>query len=165
MKEIRSCCSRYFHSTPEDCVRFHEVSLRMAAELLRYAEKREGAKVLQDCAIPFANLTHVRPHIALVREHRRGIIGKKKMHGAPDLAVEIACECNARELRSKKRTYSALEVREVWIVNPESERVEVLAWTEAGYAVIGRYGRSGRICSPLLPDMKLPLAGIFPREK
>ncbi len=95
MKEIRNgietgdclLCSRYFHSAPEDCVRFQEVSLRMAAALLRYAEKRQRARVLQDCVVLSDISTRARPRIALVREHRRGIIGTRKVHGAPDLAV------------------------------------------------------------------------------
>ena len=173
MREMHSCvalgdcllCSRYFPSAPEDCVRLQEVSLRMAAALLRYAEKRQGARVLQDCAISFDHSTQVRPDIVLVRENRSGIVGRRKVHGAPDLAVEIACGCNARDLRAKQRIYSTLEIREVWVVDPESEKVDVLAWTEAGYALIGKYRRSGRICSPLLPDLKLPLRAIFRREK
>lgn len=173
MKEIRSrigigdclLCSCYFDSATEDCVLFQEVSLRTAASLLRYAEKRQGARVLQDCDVAFENGDYVRSGIVFVREHRRGIIGKRKMHGAPDLAVEIACECSARELRTKKRIYSELKVREIWIVYPESETVKVLAWTEAGYVVIGRYGRSARIRSPLLPDLILPLSGIFRRDE
>jgi Uma2 family endonuclease len=137
----------------------------MAAALLRYAEKRQGARVLQDCDIAFDNGACVRPDIVLVREHRIGIIGRRSVHGAPDLAVEIACESSARELRAKMRIYAALEVREVWLVSPESETVEVLAWTEAGYVILGRYGRCNRIRSRLLPDMKLPLWGIFRRDE
>jgi Uma2 family endonuclease len=137
----------------------------MAAALLRYAEGREGTRVLQDCDIAFDHGARVRPEIAVVRKHRIGIIGKRKLHGAPDLAIEIACECSAREmLRTKKRIYAELAVQEFWIVYPESEKVEVLAWSEIGYVVIGRYGRSDRIRSPLLPDIKIPLCGIFCRD-
>jgi Uma2 family endonuclease len=134
----------------------------MAAALLRYAEDRESARVLQHCDIAFDYGAIVRPDIVLVRKNRIGIIGKRKLHGPPDLAVEIACECSAPEvLRTKKKIYSELKVQEFWIVHPESETVEVLAWTEIGYAVTGRYGRSDRIRSPLVDGRRIPLCKIF----
>jgi hypothetical protein len=41
-------------------------------------------------------------------------------------------------------------------------RVEVLAWSEAGYVSFGLYGRSQRLSSPLLPELNLSLSEIFP---
>jgi Uma2 family endonuclease len=137
----------------------------MASAILRYAEAQQGARVLQDCDIAFDHGANVRPDIAVVRKHRRGIIGPRKLHGAPDLAIEIACKRRAPEiLRRKKRIYSESAVQELWIVYPESETVEVLAWSEIGYVVTGRYRRSDRIRSHLLPEMKIPLCGIFRRD-
>ena len=171
MKDIHSrpgigdclSCSHHFHFAPEDCVRHQEVSLRLAGALLRSGGDRESARVVQDCEIAFDHGANVRPGIILVRKNRIGIIGKRKLHGAPDLAVEIACECSAPEvLRIKKRIYSELKVQELWIVYPRSETVTVLAWSEIGYVVIGRYGRSDRIRSLLLHGSRIALRGIFP---
>ena len=134
----------------------------MAAALLRCAKHRKGVRVLQDCCIAFDHGTDVRPCIALVGKHRRGIIGKRKLHGAQDLAIEILCGGSTPDtLRTKKRIYSELKVQELWVVYPESETVEALAWTEIGYAVAGRYGKSERICSRVLHGSRISLRGIF----
>lgn len=138
----------------------------MATALLQWAESGEGARVLQDCDIASNRGAHVRSDIVLVRKDRSGIIGKTKLYGAPDLAIEIACACRASAaLRSKKRIYSGLEIRELWILYPDSETVDVLTWTEIGYLAIGRYTKSDRMSSPLLHRDRIRLREIFLKDE
>jgi Uma2 family endonuclease len=154
-------CYLYPHLERSECVRHQEVSLRIAAAVLG-AEKVCGTRVLQDCDIAYDQGAEVRPDIVLVRKHRRGIIGKNKVYGTPDVVIEIACECGAREaLRRKRQIYSVLEVQEFWVVYPESEMVEVLVWTEIGHVLVGRYGKSDEVCSLSFPGISLPLCEIF----
>jgi Uma2 family endonuclease len=67
-----------------------------------------------------------------------------------------------KDLGIKKKTYARFGVQEYWIVDPEAETVEVLLWNESGYTSAGIYGKSGRLSSPLFPDLNLPLSEVFP---
>lgn len=65
------------------------------------------------------------PDIFFVAESRRALIRPTYLDGAPDLAVEIVSQDSpAREWREKYLEYEAAGVREYWIVDPFSSRVE-----------------------------------------
>lgn len=56
----------------------------------------------------------------------RDFIQKDGIHGVPDLVVEVLSPSTARYDRGhKKDAYEAAEVREYWIVEPETKSVEV----------------------------------------
>ena len=64
------------------------------------------------------------PDLAIVCD--RGKIKDDGIHGAPDLVVEVlSLSTMTRDRGVKKDAYERVGVREYWIVNPESESVEV----------------------------------------
>ncbi len=139
------------------------VSLRIAAALLWHAQHRQLGQVLQaPCDVIFSRDCVMQPDIVFVQKGRSGLIGKMSLRGAPDLIVEILSQ-NTREkdLRTKRNVYSRFEVKEYWTVDPDSETVEVLLWSELGYASGGVYGRPDCLSSPALPKFRLPLRNIF----
>jgi len=65
------------------------------------------------------------PDIFFVAANRQTIIQDNHVDGAPDLIVEIVSPDNpARDWRDKYLEYEKAGVREYWIVDPNSEKVE-----------------------------------------
>jgi Uma2 family endonuclease len=90
------------------------------------------------------------------------LIENESLRGAPDIAIEILSpKTRDKDLRIKRKIYSRFEVKEYWTVDPDSESIEVLLWSELGYASNGIYGKSGRLSSPALPRLRLPLRKVF----
>jgi Uma2 family endonuclease len=80
--------------------------------------------------------------------------------GQTDIEILLA-GTRSKNLEIKRKIYARFGVQEYWIVDPEAATVEVLVWSEAGYARAGVYGKSERLSSPLLPELELPLSEIF----
>lgn len=62
------------------------------------------------------------PDLLFVSNERLGIIGDKKIEGAPDLVVEILSPGNtAKEMSYKRHVYESTGVREYWCIEPEKQ--------------------------------------------
>jgi Uma2 family endonuclease len=142
------------------------ISLRIAAALLQYTQAGKLGRVLQaPCGVILSKET-IRPDVLFVARERRGIIGKAALYAAPDLIVDLLCpRVQVNELRAKKKLYAYFEVKEYWIADADASTIEVLVWSELGYLPIGKYGKTDRLSSPLLPSLNLPLSKIFATEK
>ena len=142
--------------------RHQAVALRMASALLERVEAGNLGLVLQaPYSVMLSGNTVVQPDILYVRKERRGMVGRMNLHGAPDLVIEVISEgTRLRDLSLKRKIYARFEIPEYWIVDPEAEKVELLIWSEWGYATAGVLGKSGRLSSPMLP-LGIPLSGIF----
>jgi Uma2 family endonuclease len=141
------------------------ISLRIAAALLRHVESENLGRVLQaPCGIVLSKKL-IRPDILYIAWERRGIIGEANLHAAPDLVVEVVADARGnRILRTRRGLYSALGVREYWVVSPDIFTVEVMIWSELGYISAGVYGSSDVLYSPLLPKFRMPLSSVFQPE-
>ena len=148
---------------PAPNIRHQTVSLNLAAALLQHVRANRLGHVLEaPCDVVLSDEDVLQPDILFVREERCGIIREANLQGAPDLVVEIlSAGTRAKDLGIKKKTYARFGVQEYWVVDPESETVEVLLWNESGYASAGICGKAGRLSSPLFPDLNLPLREIF----
>ena len=144
-------------------IKHQAVSLRIAAALLLHTETRNLGQVLQaPCDVILSRDCIVQPDIVFFSRGRSGLIGEKNLRGAPDLIVEILSpQTREGDLRTKRSLYSRFGVKEYWTADPDSETVEVLLWSELGYATAGIYDNSDHLSSPALPGLQLPLRRVF----
>lgn len=119
-------------------------------------EKNLGGMVVFDYMIRLCGGKMRRvPDIHYVTEARRSLMQRTDLDGPPDLAVEIVSDdSQSRDWREKYHEYEAAGVREYWIVDPFSQRIEANALGPDGkYARIEEV--EGRLPSAVLPGFHL----------
>jgi Uma2 family endonuclease len=148
---------------PAPNIRHQRLSKRIVGFLIRQIEETGHGEILPaPCDVVFSDENVVQPDILFVRKERLGIIGEANIREAPDLVVEILSPgTRGRDLEIKRKLYARFGVQEYWIVDPEAATVEVLVWSDMGYASAGVYCSRDRLLSPLLPELNLPVAEIF----
>ena len=103
----------------------------------------------------------VQPDLLYVSRERAGMI-RDKIYGAPDLTIKVSSPTGAVFDRTEKATiYAQYGVREYWLVDPETETVEVRRLELHGYETIGAFARGDILRSALFPDLHLPVDKIF----
>ncbi len=104
----------------------------------------------------------VQPDILFIDKERREIIREDGVHGAPDLIVEILSPATAARDRTYKRTlYARHGVREYWLVDPETQTIEVLTLGKRGYRRAGLFEKGQTLRSSLLAGLSLSLDEVF----
>ncbi len=90
-----------------------------------------------------------------------------KLTGQPegaDLVMEVVSEGSAqreRDIEIKRNEYATAGISEYWIVDPEEQRVTVLALEGTVYRTHGVFGPSGQATSVLLPGFTVDVGAVF----
>ena len=112
--------------------------------------------------VRLSDTTVLQPDLVFVGAARTDLIGEQAIEGAPDLVVEILSPASAhRDLTEKKRLYETHGVREYWIVDPDSETVEVFENTEDGFVQAARAVDEGPGGSTVLDGLTVSLPALF----
>jgi Uma2 family endonuclease len=139
------------------------VSKKLLIALARQVEERNlGEVFVAPYDVIFSEDNIVQPDIFFIAGGRVGLVGELNLQGAPDLVIEIlSAGSRKKDLETKKKIYARFGVGEYWIVNPETETIEVQIWSEIGYLRYAAHAKSGCLSSPLLPSVKIRLQDIF----
>ena len=106
----------------------------------------------------------VQPDLAFVAESRRGIVQHHAIVGAPDLVVEILSPTTAAYDRNRKAAlYERYGVSEYWMVDSDTETIEILRLGDMGY-VPAEIHSSGVISTALIPGLQIELTDIFAQD-
>ena len=90
------------------------------------------------------------PDLLFVTKSREQIIKKQVAEGAPDLIIEVVSpDSESRDWREKYLEYERAGVREYWVIDPMSQRVEAYVLSDAGYVQIAE--QNGKLISSVLP--------------
>ena len=142
------------------------VQSRLSRRLGHFIEEHELGECLNaplDIVLSEKNI--VQPDIVYVSREREPSIVQKdgKVHGAPDLVVEILSPSTAATDRGAKLDlYSNCGVREYWIVDPVKRTVDVFSRQGGWLTTIRTFGTDETLESALLRGLKVRLADIFP---
>jgi Uma2 family endonuclease len=101
------------------------------------------------------------PDLMFIAQNRVQLISENHLEGSPDLVVEIVSpDSEARDWREKYHDYEAAGVREYWVIDPNSPRVEAYALgADAKFRCIEE--TDGRIASTVLPGLHLRTAWLW----
>jgi Uma2 family endonuclease len=113
-----------------------------------------------------ADDTAVAPDVVWVSAARLPLVLEPdgKLHGAPDLAVEIlspGAKNVRRDRTAKLKAYSRFGVREYWIVNWSRQELHVYRREQAVLTLVQTLQSGDQVSSPLLPGFAAPLAQFF----
>ena len=131
---------------------------------LRSYLKRNPAGIIYDAPfdVELAPMTVVQPDIAYFSNERRSRIRKHGAKGAPDLVVEILSPSTAQlDVGRKREIYAEKGVREMWVVCPTRQQVEVYRLQENRDAPVETLSREETLRTGLLPGLTIDLSQIF----
>lgn len=105
------------------------------------------------------------PDLMFIETKNLEIVKKTHVDGSPDLVVEIVSpESESRDWREKFFEYEAAGVREYWIVDPASQRVEIYALDrKAKYQM--QPEKDGKIASKVLKGFYLRPAWLWQKPE
>ncbi len=138
----------------------HDDATAMLIENIRDAIRDHGynGRIYAPRAAIWIDDTYLEPDLMYVSDELRRSMPPKHRTTA-DLIVEItspSSECYDRT--TKADTYEAMKVREMWLVDPDKQTVEVRYFRDRTSAVF----TSGDVLkSKVLPEIDLPVSAIF----
>ena len=114
-----------------------------------------------DVVLSEANV--LQPDLIFVSTEREHIITPENIQGAPDLVVEVLSPSTAsRDWRIKLDLYAQHGVREYWVVDPDGQRIWVMAGDDGDLNEVANYGRGDVLTSPTLSGFSADLDQVFP---
>ena len=115
-----------------------------------------------DVIVQIAPLRVRQPDLLLISSEGAATIQDGRVHGGPDLVVEIISPSNTRsEIESKLADYASINVRECWLVYPQIHAVEVLRLEGGEWQRAYIRGAGERIESAVLLGLELDITEIF----
>ena len=151
--------------TPSPSTRHQEISGNLFVVIWNFIHKKKIGKVFPapyDVVFSRDPLQVVEPDLVFVSNEHFSIIGEKNIQGVPDLTVEILSPATATaDRRVKHSLYERFGVPEYWIVDPESQTVQVFLLDCGHYPAPLEYGKSDLLESPRFPGLSIDLSEVF----
>jgi Uma2 family endonuclease len=139
--------------TPAPNIKHQTVSKRLQFQLmLQLEDKKVGVVFGAPTDVIFSNTRVTEPDLLVIAVERKNIISERGIEGAPDLVIEILSTSTERTDREvKRKLYADGGVREYWIVDPRTSRIEVLELAGSSYELTGEYGPGAMAKSEIFP--------------
>lgn len=141
----------------------HQRIIANLMEILRpFVRRHKLGEVIPspfDCIL--SKVVVVQPDIVFVATAHLDRINDR-LHGPPDLAIEVLSEFNAERDRIVKRDlYLEYKVPEYWIVDPETSTVEVRRLAAEAWDLVAVAGIGEVVETPQLPGLKVAVSEVF----
>ena len=104
------------------------------------------------------------PDLSFFSRERCDLLSERGAEGAPDLVIEVLSPSTARRDRKDKREiYTRHGVRELWLVHPDIETIEVFDLVKQPDQPVAMLenGTHPVIATDILPGLEAPLSDIF----
>jgi Uma2 family endonuclease len=140
-----------------------EITLNFAYALKEFvARKKLGKVYASPVDVVLTARRVVQPDVLFIAKARLGIV-KDCIAGVPDLAMEVISEHSwQRDRIEKKALYEQAGLPEHWIVDPDSETIEVFALAGGVYQLHSGARRGQTALSKLLPGFGLSFRELLP---
>lgn len=150
---------------PAPVTKHQRVLRRMLTRLDLYFEEHGGGEVFSNpYDVVLSDETTLEPDLLVVLAERASIVREKRVHGAPNITMEILSEgSRRRDQGSKRRLYEEHGVDEYWIVDPAIDAVKLYRRNGEAFGLAGELSAAegDAITSPLLPGFALDLRKVF----
>jgi Uma2 family endonuclease len=106
--------------------------------------------------------TTVQPDVLVLLKEHLDRLQKKRIVGAPDLAVEVISPGSAAYDRfAKYAVYEQAGVPEYWLVNSRMQTIEVFTLEEGAYHSLGLFRDEQCLTSQIVPDITVAVNWFF----
>lgn len=139
---------------------------RFYKQLDRFVEERElGEVFFSPVDVVLTRHRSVQPDVLFVSNLRRDII-QQQIKGVPDLAMEVISEGSwQRDRIQKKALYEQFGLLEYWVVDPESQSIEVFVLVSGGYQLHGKAAGAKKVGSKLLAGFEIAFSELIPQNR
>jgi Uma2 family endonuclease len=136
--------------------------IKLIILLGNHIDARKSGELHRDVDTILNPFTVRRPDILYFSKERTHLIGKKAMHGPPDLAVEIISPSSVDIDRTDKfAQYRDAGVAYYWIVDPIAKTIEAWRLEEGQFVPAGHGEQSQVVQLPPFPDLAIPLSQLW----
>ena len=131
-----------------------------------WSRQTKSGEAFTGSGVIFGDNDDVIPDVLWIsRERRDEILGSDgHFHAAPELVVEVLSFTGSNERRDREhklKLYSRRKVKEYWIVDWLSRRIEVFRRRGRGLQLVETLSASKSLTSPLLPGLNFVVKEIF----
>ncbi len=127
----------------------------------QFVEAQKLGKVyIAPLDVVFAPKAMTQPDIIFISHERAQIITTRNISGVPDLVVEVASPSTQRTDRTRKfRLYARFGVREYWIVDRDTEAIDIFTLDAGHYREVE--SAAGEAHSEVLSGFVIALKELF----
>ena len=151
--------------TPSPKTKHQRVTVKLTFLLEQHIRgTRAGHLFVAPMDVLLSETDIVEPDLLFVSAARSSIITEPNIQGAPDLVVEILSERTRKtDEITKRKLYERFGVTEYWVVDPVLESVKVYRLSDRRYVRAAELSTEAgdTLSTPLLPELRIPLAEIF----
>ena len=147
--------------TPAPSMRHQDIALRLAVAFFNHIAAHGGGKVyIAPTDVVLSDNDVVEPDVLFIADAVRDRITVPNVQGAPSLAIEVLS--NPRHDRVRKRAlYARFGVPEYWIVDPDSDRVEVHKLVGGDYPAPQLFEPGTALAYDGLPGLVIDITDLF----
>lgn len=128
----------------------------------RIFSTRRGLVFTGPLDVVFSAQMTVQPDVLVLLTEHLDRLQKKRIMGAPDLAVEVISPGSVTYDRLVKYSiYERAGIPEYWLVNPEEQTIEIFVLEEGTYRSLGVFQGEQTLPSRIVPEIVVPVAQFF----
>jgi Uma2 family endonuclease len=136
--------------------------MKLGMILCAYIEDHDLGELHRDVDTILNQFTVRRPDLLFFSSARRHLIGKKAMHGPPDLAIEIISPSSIEVDRVDKfAQYRDAGVAHYWIVDPIAKTIEAFRLEDGQFVAAGGGERNEVVKLPPFDDLSIQLSRLW----
>jgi len=140
-----------------------EILSKLGLKMLSFLQDKDSGKLYYAPLDVYLNDKDVyQPDILYISREREGIIGDKKIDGAPDIVIEILSPFTAYyDMRKKFSVCEQHGVKEYWLVDPALKKVEIYENRDKKFKIHNEAEGDGIVSSNVLSGFTFPVNEIF----
>ncbi len=149
--------------TPAPTTKHQTISFNLTGLFYQYLREHRTGKVFSaPIDVVLDESTIVQPDIIFISKEREEIVTEKNVRGAPDLVIEILFPNTAKVDRLRKmQIYLRYGVKHYWLVDPDTETLEIYKLESGKYHVVGGFEKDNVFEPEPFPGLKIRLSEIW----